>query len=79
MSIFPDESLAPSAWADGFGVWHACVPDTGNRRRDIAAAWNLIFAELTDRSAPGVTPVFAVTLKRCTEHGTLVFAESTPS
>jgi hypothetical protein len=63
MGLFPDESIAPSTWADGFGIWHAAVPVTGNARADVATARRLIKDELVARSAPDATPVFRIKVK----------------
>jgi hypothetical protein len=66
----------PSTWADGFGIWHASVPATDNRRSDAALARSLIMAELEARSAPGVRPVFRIKLKYKADD-TLVYCEAT--
>ena len=68
--------MNPSTWADGFGVWHASVPATDDRRSDAAAARKLIRAELEARSALGVRPVFRIKLKYKADD-TLVYCEAT--
>lgn len=75
MGLNPDESIANSTWADGYGRWHASVPLSGSWRKDAAAARKLIMDELFARSAPNVRPVFSITLERITNHGTAIYGE----
>lgn len=43
-----------STWADGFGVWHARVTDSGNAVKDRRKAYRAIREEIAVRSAEGV-------------------------
>jgi hypothetical protein len=70
-----DVSIANTTWADAYGVWHACVPDTGNPRKNAAAARKLIMASLVARSNGVDLPVFSITLKRTTDHDTVIYGE----
>ena len=45
-----------TAWADGWGVWLAAVPDTGDPEADADAARRRIIDELTEREGPNFSP-----------------------
>lgn len=62
-------------WADGYGVWWAEVPATGNRMADAALARRRIRAELAERGESRDYRL-RVTRERITGHGTTIYREA---
>lgn len=65
-----------TAWADGFGVWHASVPLSGSTQKDALAARRLILAALKEREGQGFSPKrVRVTREHVSNHGTVTYRE----